>query len=57
MSEKEVAHVAGAELHFEAVGRVGEWERHDAGVVDEHVEAGFLCEELLRGGLDRGEGG
>ena len=38
--EREVAEVVGADLHLEAVGGPLLRDRHDAGVVDQHVEVG-----------------
>ena len=43
----EVAQVVGRHLQLEAVGGLAVGRAHDAGVVDEEVEAGVLGQELL----------
>ena len=57
--EQGVAHVVGAELDLVAVGGQARRERHDAGVVDEEVEAGPRGggQDGVGGAFDGGEGG
>jgi hypothetical protein len=58
LREHEGADVVDAELELVPLRRLGALRRdHDAGIVDEEVEFGFFREEVLRGGLDRGEVG
>lgn len=57
LREQRVAHVICAELDLVALLGSRVRGRHDAGVVDEHVEAGFARLEGVGGGGDGGEGG
>src|ERR687891_2109081 len=51
--EREVAEVVGPELELEAVGGPAAWRRHDAGVVDQQVEAVVRRVEALGEGANR----
>jgi hypothetical protein len=52
--EEKVAEVIRAELHLEAVARLGEGTSHDTGVVDQHVEPRMARQEALGEGTDAG---
>ena len=53
--EREVAQVVGAELHLEAVRRDPAGNRHDAGVVDQHVQTAVGCRKGLCEAADRSQ--
>ena len=56
LGQQRVAHVVRAELDLVALVGLAGRRGHDAGIVDEDVEAGRLGQEFLGGGLDGGEG-
>ena len=49
--------VVGGERRLVAVHRLGPLAQHQAGVVDQHVEAGCLLEDLVRAAPHRGQVG
>ena len=53
--QREVPEVIGAELHLEAVGSLTIWDRHDAGVVAQHMQRLALQMERVGEAAHRGE--
>ena len=50
-----MAEVIGAELHFETIGCMRQWARHNAGVIDQNIDARLRGDEIRSSASYTGE--